>query len=143
MKPFCIGIGDRSPGVRYEAEEKRKDMPPEHIWVYFTPEEVKGLDQELCAMLDRSRGIAATPFTITSGLRTPEQNEQTPNAVYDSAHLSGHAVDLAVEGSTERFQIVKALLAVGFTRIGIYAAHIHCDNSAVLPPNVLWYVGAA
>ena len=118
--------------------KEKKKMPPK--WIYFTDEEVVGLDPEFVAMLDRARGLARTPFVITSGLRTPLQNESTPNAVSDSAHLSGLAVDLACSGSQERYQIIKALLAVGLCRLGIYEKHIHTDADTTKPQNVIWYV---
>ena len=116
-------------------------MPPSYI--FFKTEEVVGLDPEFVAQLDRARGLAGTPFVITSGLRTPIQNESTPNAVYDSAHLVGLAVDLACEGSQERWKIVKALMAVGLSRIGIYSAHVHVDCDGTKPQNVIWYVAGA
>src|SRR5690348_14360557 len=34
---------------------------------YFSDDEIKGLDLELCAMLDRARGLAGLPFIITCG----------------------------------------------------------------------------
>jgi uncharacterized protein YcbK (DUF882 family) len=113
-------------------------MPPK--WNYFSPEEVGGLNEEFVALLDRARGLAQTPFIITSGLRTLQENEQTANAVSDSAHLSGLAVDLACVESEKRFSIIKALLAVGFCRIGVYERHLHVDKSSTLPQNVIWYV---
>jgi uncharacterized protein YcbK (DUF882 family) len=107
---------------------------------YFTLEELAGLDKELCAMLDLARGKAGIPFVISCGTRTPEQNACLAESVKDSAHLTGNAVDLACDDSVSRFAMVKALLDVGFTRIGIYSAHIHADNSKTLPQNVCWYV---
>lgn len=112
-------------------------MPPE--LVYFKPEEVEGLDPELCAMLDMARGKAGVPFVITCGLRTPEQNDALVESVKDSAHLTGHGVDLACSESLERFAMVRGLLEAGFTRIGIYSAHVHADNSPTLPQNVMWW----
>jgi zinc D-Ala-D-Ala carboxypeptidase len=107
---------------------------------YFQPSEVVGLDQGLCVLLDQARGLAGVPFVITSGLRTEAQNEALTEAVKDSAHLTGNAVDLACSDDPSRFAMLKALLQVGFIRIGIYAAHIHVDNSTALPANVCWYV---
>ena len=107
---------------------------------YFTDEEVQGLDKELCAMLDRARGFANVPFVITCGLRTPEQNAGLPEAVQDSAHLTGNAVDLACADSQTRFAMLKGLLGAGFNRIGIYKLHCHADDSPTLPPNVIWFV---
>lgn len=109
---------------------------------YFTDEEIKGLDLELCAMLDRARGLAGMPFEITCGPRTPEQNAALAESVKDSAHLTGNAVDLACNDSKLRYNMVRGLLLAGFNRIGIYSAHIHADNSPSLPPNVIWYVNA-
>lgn len=107
---------------------------------YFKPQEVIGLDLELCAMLDRARGLAAIPFVITSGLRTEAQNAGLPEAVHDSAHLTGHAVDLSCSDSSARYAMLKGLFLAGFTRIGIYATHLHADNSPTLPQKVCWYV---
>lgn len=106
---------------------------------YFSPKEIEGLQGNLPAMLDMARGIAGVPFIITSGLRTQEQNDALPEAVRDSSHLMGYAVDLACSDSETRFAILKGLFAAGFTRIGIYKdGHIHADISPTLPPKVVW-----
>lgn len=110
-----------------------------NTWKYFKPEEVVGLDIELCAMLDRARGLAGIPFEITCGLRTQEQNDALPESVKDSAHLTGHAVDLACADSSTRYNMLRGLILAGFNRIGVYSAHLHADNDATLPPNVCWY----
>lgn len=107
---------------------------------FFTEDEVQGLDQELCAMLDLARGKAGVPFVITCGLRTPEQNAKLAESVSDSAHLTGHAVDLACADSPTRFAMLAGLLAAGFNRIGIYSKHLHVDNDVKKPANVCWYV---
>jgi len=108
-------------------------------FTYFSDDETKGLDDELCAMLDRARALAGVPFIITCGLRTQEQNAALPESVKDSAHLTGHAVDLATADSWVRFNMLRGLILAGFTRIGIYQNHIHADNSVVLPQKVCWY----
>ncbi len=110
---------------------------PTYKW--FTSEEVEGLQDAFVQKLDKARGIADTPYRITSGKRTLLQNEQTPGAVNDSAHLEGLAVDLLCEESWERYLIIESLLAVGFCRLGIYRKHIHVDDSKTLPQNVIWY----
>ena len=109
-------------------------------WTYFSDEEVVGLDQELCAMLDRARGLAGCPFIITNGLRTQDQNDALAESVKNSAHLTGHAVDLACNDSEVRYAMIRGLILAGFKRIGIYSAHLHADNSATLPQEVCWYV---
>lgn len=109
-------------------------------WHYFQDSEVQGLDTELVAMLDMARGKANVPFVITCGLRTLAQNAALAESVSDSAHLSGHAVDLACGDDPTRYAMLVGLLGAGFNRIGIYSAHIHVDNDTTKPPNVCWYV---
>lgn len=108
-------------------------------WTYFKDSEVEGLNEDFVRQLEKARQIAGVPFVITSGFRTPEKNQSLVGAVQDSAHLEGLAVDLSVTDSSERFLIVKAAIIAGFTRIGIYSAHIHIDASKTLPQNMMWY----
>ena len=104
---------------------------------FFTDDEAKGLDPELMSKLDTARAVAGIPFKITSGLRTCDANTAAMG-VEGSSHLCGKAVDLAVEAGSDRFLIVKGLLAAGFVRIGCYDRHIHADVDATKPQNVLW-----
>lgn len=106
-------------------------------WTYFKDEEVAGLDKELVSKLDSARHVAGVPFTITSGKRTLEEN-QNAGGVQDSAHETGLAVDLRVPDGTSRFLMVSALLQAGFKRMGVYDKHIHVDIDASKPQNVLW-----
>lgn len=110
-------------------------MSSQSTW--FSDAEVKGLDPRLVALLDRARGLAKTPFFITSGLRTAEANESAAG-VHDSAHLRGLAVDLACTSSVARMRIVSAALLSGFKRIGIYNLHVHLDCDDSLPQEVMW-----
>lgn len=105
---------------------------------FFKDEETKGLDKELCAMLDWARGRAGVPFIITRGLSTILENDKV-GGVQDSAHLKGLGVDLACTDSNDRFKMVQALLLAGFRRIGIYTdGHIHADRDLSLPQDVIW-----
>lgn len=104
---------------------------------FFSDSEIKGLDKELCAMLDWARGRAGIPFVITCGLRTPDHNDLV-GGVQDSAHLRGLGVDLACSDSPTRYKMVQALLLAGFKRIGIYNQHIHADRDETLPQGVIW-----
>lgn len=113
--------------------------PKVNQYRYFRDDEIVGLDRELVSMLDLARGKAGVPFIITSGLRSQEHNDAIPDSVKDSSHITGNAVDLLVTDSDRRFTMLKSLFEVGFTRIGIYGAHIHCDNSKTLPQGVCWY----
>lgn len=104
---------------------------------FFSDDEVKGLDPELCSKLDTARAVAGIPFKITSGLRSCDANTAAMG-VEGSSHISGKAVDLAVEDGADRFLIVRGLLAAGFVRIGAYDRHVHADVDASKPQNVLW-----
>ena len=84
-----------------------------------------------------ARNKADIPFTITSGKRSSDINEQA-GGVQDSSHISGKAVDLACADSPDRFKMVSALLAVGFRRIGIYEKHCHVDVDETKPQDVAW-----
>ena len=55
-----------------------------------------------------------------------------------SSHLLGHAADISCTNSSQRHKIIKALLKVGFNRIGIADTFIHVDNDPNKPANVIW-----
>ena len=92
---------------------------------------------EFLKMLDRARDIAGVPFVINSGYRTEAHNTAV-GGTKKSSHLIGCAADIAVRNSSQRFRMVAALIAVGFTRIGIADTFIHCDNDASKTPGVAW-----
>jgi zinc D-Ala-D-Ala carboxypeptidase len=73
----------------------------------------------------------------TSGSRCPKHNEEE-GGEKDSAHLAGEAVDLACPSSWARLILVRALIACGFTRIGIGKTFVHADVSSTLPQKVMW-----
>ena len=104
---------------------------------YFKPEEVEGLQPELVEKLNGARHVAGVPFVITSGKRSPDENERAMG-VESSSHSTGLAVDLRVTDGAERFAIVKGLLAAGFVRIGAYDKHVHADLDNTKPQSVLW-----
>lgn len=106
-------------------------------WTYFKDEEVEGLEFELVAMLDRARHFAGSPFIITSGKRTSDSNSAA-GGVESSAHLEGLAVDLSVDNSYHRFEMINGLLKAGFKRIGVYDRHIHVDIDMSKPKPVIW-----
>ena len=91
----------------------------------------------LLKKLDHARSLAEVPFNITSSWRSEEKNKAVGGAS-NSSHLRGNAVDIACNSSTKRHSIIKALLSVGFTRIGIANTFIHADVDEDLPQNVIW-----
>lgn len=103
-------------------------------WKYFTEEEVVGLVEKLVDRLDRMRDVAGFPFKLTCTLRASNDNV----GVEDSAHKTGQAVDIAIEGGHQRYQAVMAALAVGFRRIGVYDHHVHVDIDETKPQQVIW-----
>ena len=104
---------------------------------HFSKAEVAGLQPALVARLDWARQVAGVPFHITSGFRTPEENEALGGAP-DSAHLRGWAADIRVTSTYRRFAIVGGALKAGFPRIGVYNGHVHLDSDPSLPTRVMW-----
>ena len=75
-------------------------------------------------------------FVITSGFRDGDTK----------CHGTGRAVDLECQNSSDRLKILKGLLFAGFTRIGLYSAHVHvdaCTSVFDFPEKVLWLGGAS
>src|SRR5690349_9836675 len=106
-------------------------------WIYFTDEEVQGLDNELVAKLDQARHISGVAYEITSGYRSGDENG-IDNGVRNSAHMQRKAVDLRCHDSVTRFKIFKGLYAAGFRRIGLNSIHIHADIDPTKPQTVFW-----
>lgn len=96
------------------------------------------LDVNFVRKLESAEAFFGMPFVISSGFRSEAVNRSV-DGVADSAHLSGLAVDIVCRNSLSRFKIVRALLMVGFCRIGLDKDHIHVDDSKILPQNVLWF----
>ena len=95
------------------------------------------MDKEFLLKLDRAREVAQIPFKINSAWRSVEKNKEVggkPN----SSHLKGLAVDISVKDSRSRFIVLKALIQVGFHRIGIAKTFIHVDDDKNKDPEVAW-----
>ena len=97
----------------------------------------ENMDNVLLGMLDRARDLAGVSFNITSGYRCEKHNKDI-GGVKDSAHCTGKAVDIACQSSRIRCKMLKALLTVGFTRIGIAQKFIHVDVDERKDSNVVW-----
>jgi len=48
------------------------------------------------------------------------------------------AVDIKAVTSETRYKVISALLAAGFTRIGIAKTFIHADTDPDKPANLTW-----
>ncbi len=97
---------------------------------HFRADEVEGPDKMSRAFmvkLDRARDLVEGPWKINSSWRNG-----------GGSHSEGVAVDIAVTTSRKRYKVLKALLDVGFKRIGVYDRHIHVDDSERLDSEVIW-----
>ena len=100
------------------------------------------MSNEFLGMLDAARDLAGVPFKITSGYRVEADIERLRKAGYKvsstSSHLKGVAADIACTNSSDRFNMLDALLSVGFSRIGIADTFIHVDIDKDKPPFAIW-----
>ena len=95
------------------------------------------MSQEILSMLDAARKIYGKPMRITSGFRTKTHNKKV-GGVKSSSHLKGLAIDVACVTSKHRFEMLTALLEVGFNRIGVANTFIHIDVDKNKSQNVIW-----
>jgi uncharacterized protein YcbK (DUF882 family) len=95
------------------------------------------MDQPFISTLQTARNLAGIPFRINSGYRCRRHNRAVDGS-RNSSHLTGLAADIRVESSRERFLIVSALKAAGFTRIGIGDTFIHADMDGKKTGKLMW-----
>ena len=85
--------------------------------------------------LDHLREACGFPFIITSGFRSKqhsiEQRKATPGT-----HAQGIAADIKVSGGSQRMQLVKHAVALGFPGVGVAKGFVHVDIRDTYP--VLW-----
>jgi uncharacterized protein YcbK (DUF882 family) len=95
------------------------------------------MDPELLDMIDKAREIYGKPIRVTSGYRTEDHNRKV-GGVDSSSHLKGLAIDVACVRSNDRFEMLTALIEVGFNRIGVASTFIHIDIDKNKSQNVIW-----
>ena len=107
---------------------------------FDSPDELgsgKHMDHDLLVMIDRARALYGKPIVVTSGFRTESHNKKV-GGVKSSSHLKGLAIDVACVTSKHRFEMLTALLEVGFNRIGVADTFIHIDVDKNKSQNVIW-----
>jgi uncharacterized protein YcbK (DUF882 family) len=87
--------------------------------------------------LDIVRTNIQTALIVNSGCRCKKYNK-LKNGKDDSSHLYGEAVDIKCTNSRLRYKLIKELINVGFTRIGIAKTFIHGDISKNKSQQVIW-----
>ena len=95
------------------------------------------MDKKFLEKLDYARHNAGIPFKINSGYRTKAWNSKVGGRV-GSSHIKGLAADIGYNGSRDRYIIVKSLMEVGITRIGIGKSFVHCDVDKQKDQDVIW-----
>lgn len=89
------------------------------------------------------RNSIEKPVYITSGVRSPETNARVGGS-QNSSHLKGLAVDISTNNkgreipNRDRYVIVRELLDLGVTRIGIAKTFIHFDIDPKKAQHVIW-----
>jgi len=95
------------------------------------------INPELIDILDNLRGLYGKPIVINSGYRCQKRNAQLGGSP-SSAHLFGDAVDIRINSSSERFELLSWIFAQNFKRIGIGKNFIHIDINQNLDQRVSW-----
>ncbi len=96
-----------------------------------------GIKKEVVDLCNNVYALSGIYFKINSGFRCYYWNREV-NGSMTSSHLAGKAVDFNVNGSVEKFKLVKALIESGVTRIGIGSEFIHCDIDSDKTQDVIW-----
>lgn len=90
----------------------------------------------LLEALQQARDEIDSPIRINSGFRCTEHNKAVGGSE-DSEHLTGEAVDLRCENSTERWNLLRVLPAY-FMRVGIGKTFIHVGVAPTKTQRVSW-----
>jgi len=112
---------------------------------HFKPEtdprlDFENMDALFMQRIDDARERAGVPFVVTSSYRSPAHNKEV-GGVKGSAHTKKpcKALDIEYKDGRHAWQIVTALMAVGFTRIGISSkGFIHVDDDGTKQLRVLF-----
>jgi len=113
---------------------------------YFTLEEFDSpdapgsgakMDYATLQMLDLARSLYGRPMVVNSGFRTVEHNDAV-GGTENSSHLRGLAADISCTNSGDRYDMLIALMRVGFNRVGISDTFLHIDTDETKSQHVIW-----
>lgn len=96
------------------------------------------MDEMFLRKLDVARDLSGVKFKINSGFRCPKHDLKLRDNKPNGSHPKGIAADIEALNSRQRFKILSALMAVGFTRFGIGKDYIHVDADITKPAEVIW-----
>ncbi len=101
---------------------------------------LNNMQQETLTKFDEIREYLGRPLKITSGSRCSTHNFAVGGKA-DSEHLYGFALDLQCNNSSDRYELVQAMMTKGVRRIGVYkdklTVHMGCGGTP-WPQYVLW-----
>lgn len=95
------------------------------------------MNKHFIKKLDKARSFTTTPFTITSSWRSVDY-EKSKGRSGTSSHCKGLACDISAKNSSDRYNIIRALLRANFTRIGVSKDFVHCDLDYDKPQELVW-----
>ncbi len=100
---------------------------------------INNMQPKFMEMLQELRYAYSHPMPITSGYRHWTHPIEVAKGKTTGEHTTGNCCDIACVNGSERFQLVKLALELGFTRIGIAKRFLHLGiGGPNLPNNVIW-----
>jgi len=100
--------------------------------------------QDFMNKVQKARELTGFPWIVTSTARCPKYNALVSTTGLTGPHTTGRAINIKTRGE-QALTIVKAMLAVGFTGIGVNQKgndrFIHGDdlpNAAGQPRPTIW-----
>ena len=93
------------------------------------------METEFLICLDELRKVCDFPFKLNSAYRDKTHPVEAKKAKAGQ-HNKGVAVDIAVSNGSQKYQIVKHALEIGFTGIGVAKTFVHVDKRKTTP--VIW-----